>query len=144
MTQTTLNIQSGSEMQKQNSDAEPEHKNVTAWVEPYVIEFLDKVIEEVDLWDNRSHYARKSINYYLRTSEPDVDVETTFEASEYGSPVEDKIALSGGIRPDTYEEMDVLVSHPHTPWETNQEFLVCAVQNYTEAMEPEKEINRRD
>jgi hypothetical protein len=40
------------------------------------------------------------------------------------------------ITPTLFNEIDSLVYHPHTPWDTKQEFYICAIFDYVESGMP--------
>lgn len=146
MTQQTLETSAQAENDT-TTDSSDDHdydnqypNSVTVNAIPEVKEFLDEVVEEINLWGTRSEYVRKAVNYYLRTNSPDISPESVYEMGEYGTSCERSVSITGSITDETHEDVKLLVNQGHTPWDSLQDFGMCAIANYTEAMQPGQSI----
>lgn len=81
-------------------------------------------------WRSDSQILVDAIVFYLDGGNiGGISAEKVIEGSHWTS----ESFLQAAITPTLFEEIEMMVSHNHTPWNTKQEFYVCAVKAYNMA-----------
>jgi hypothetical protein len=85
-------------------------------------------------WRNPSQFAIDAIIFYLDggSGGSDVSAREMIDNASWNSDVR----LVFSITPTLHREIEMMVEQQHTPWNTKQEFQLCAVYNYFDARFP--------
>ena len=84
-------------------------------------------------WRSDAQYMVDAIVHYLNDdSELSDSPSDVIESTEWNS----ENALSFRITETLFNEIDLMVNHSHTPWNTKQEFYICAIKSFERADNP--------
>jgi hypothetical protein len=81
-------------------------------------------------WRSNSQFLVDAFVYYLnQDGSGDKSAEEILDDAEWTS----EEAMTAKITQSLFEEIDLLVKHGHTPWNTKQEFYICSIEAYKNA-----------
>lgn len=92
---------------------------------------VDRVLESPQ-WRSFSQFLNDAIIYYLNGSNDSPEYDEVMEKAQWNS----NHVMTAAITPTLFEEIDMMVNHVHTPWETKQELYICALFAYDQANTP--------
>lgn len=83
-------------------------------------------------WKSLGQFVNDALVYYLNQENSTEDVRSIVEESTWSNYHQ----LAVVITPTLFREIDILVNHGHTVWNTKQEFYICALYSYINAKMP--------
>jgi len=91
----------------------------------------DRVVQN-GRWRSDSQYMVDAIVHYLNDdSELSDSPSKVIESTEWGT-----VQFNFVITETLFNEIDLMVNHSHTPWNTKQEFYICAIKSFEGANNP--------
>jgi hypothetical protein len=91
----------------------------------------DRVVQN-GRWRSDGQYMVDAIVHYLNDdSELSDSPSEVVESTEWGT-----VQFSFAITETMFNEIDLMVNHSHTPWNTKQEFYICAIKSFEGADNP--------
>ena len=97
---------------------------------------VDSFIRDVSLrsarWRSHSQFVNDALIYYLNSDEETKPATKIIEESTWNYHDQ----MCANITETLWNEIDVMVKHGHTPWNTKQEFYTCALFSYIDAGTP--------
>lgn len=98
-------------------------------------EIKDLVVDSPQ-WRSDAQFLIDALVYYLNDdSQTGESVREIVDDSEWNS----EIRMPATITETLFEEIDLLVKHSHTAWNSKQVFYICAIKAYSEAGFPPME-----
>jgi len=113
---------------------EPKRKSVTAHVEPAIRDLVEQIVSERARWRTKAEFLGDAIIHYLYADDLPLAAEDVLDGYEYGG-LDGTMPLSATVSGRTHSKIGVLIGHSQTPWNTRQEFLLCALANFIEQLD---------
>lgn len=108
-------------------------KTVTVALKPKTKLLIQNIVVNNPMWRSDSQFICDALIYYL--NDDDAEVETAqelLEQTEWTSETN----IGACITQELFDEIDLLVNHSHTTWDSKQEIIICAIQSYNNANHP--------
>jgi len=101
-------------------------ETVTISLNENVQEFLTDLSLRSARWRSFGQLVNDAIIYYLNTDEQVASVDKIIDGASWSTDNQKGAAITKTL----YDQIELLVKHGHTQWNTKQEFYICALFCY--------------